>query len=121
MESSEERNNEAKEERAFFGTSEAEEIKILGCWLGHKQDVKDRIKRAGMLRANCKGHLRRTGFPKESKHKLSKLAILFDCATHPWYACETKSLKSWIYKRYGHIWSNKNAPPPQCFKWRTRK
>ena len=40
MESFEERNNEAKQERAVFGTSEAREIRMLDCWLVHKQDKK---------------------------------------------------------------------------------
>ena len=36
----EEKNNEDKEEVAVFGTSEAEEIRMLGSWLGPKGDLK---------------------------------------------------------------------------------
>ena len=43
----EERNNDDKEERAVFGTDEADLIRMLGCWLGSKENVKNRIKRAG--------------------------------------------------------------------------
>ena len=41
MESFEQKNNEDKEEKAIFGTTEADEIRMLGCRLGHKQDVKN--------------------------------------------------------------------------------
>ena len=34
----EEKNNEDKEEMALFGSEDAEQIRILGCWLGPKAD-----------------------------------------------------------------------------------
>ena len=43
----EEKNNEDKEERLEFGTAEVREIRLLGNWLGSKQDIRNRIKRAG--------------------------------------------------------------------------
>ena len=51
----EEKNNEDKEEVAVFGTSETEEIRMLGSWLGPKEDLKNRKKRAGFLWRNA-GH-----------------------------------------------------------------
>ena len=32
-----------------FGTEEGDEVRILGNWIGEKEDVRNRIKRAGML------------------------------------------------------------------------
>ena len=43
----EEQNNDDEEEKAVFGTDEADLIRMMGCWLGSKEDVKNRIKRAG--------------------------------------------------------------------------
>ena len=37
MEKFEEKNNTDKEEKALFGSEEAEEIRMLGCWLGPKK------------------------------------------------------------------------------------
>ena len=43
----EEKNNEDKEEKVDFGTEEGGKIRILGSWIGGKEDVSNRIKRAG--------------------------------------------------------------------------
>ena len=40
----EERNNDDKEEWLQFSSNEAEEIRMLGCWVGAKADVKNRKK-----------------------------------------------------------------------------
>ena len=45
----EERNNEDKEEVLEFGTEEGDEVMILGSWMGEKEDVRNWIRRAGML------------------------------------------------------------------------
>ena len=42
----EEKNNDDKEEWLQFGSNEAEEIRMLGCWVGAKANVKNRNKRA---------------------------------------------------------------------------
>ena len=42
-----EKNNEDKEERLDFGTEEGKSIRMLGCWIGAEEDVKNRKKRAG--------------------------------------------------------------------------
>ena len=36
----EERNNEDKEEVLEFGTEEGDEVRILGSWMGEKEDVR---------------------------------------------------------------------------------
>ena len=111
----EERNNDDKEERALFGSPEAEEIRMLGCWLGNKEDLKNRIKRAGMLWTKCRERLRKSKLPKRKQALIVETCVesglLFDCATRPWYGTEIKKLQSWIDKRYRYIWSNKKGPP----------
>ena len=51
----EEKNNEDKEEVAVFGTSEAEEIRLLGSWLGPEEDLKKRKKEQESFGRNA-GH-----------------------------------------------------------------
>ena len=43
----EERNNDDKEEALVFGVEEGGDIRMLGCWMGWKQDVEKRLERAG--------------------------------------------------------------------------
>ena len=92
MESFEQKNNEDKEEKAFFGTTEADEIRRLGCWLGPKQDVKNRIKRAGMLWTKVRGQLQKSKIPKRKQAQIVQTCVesglLFNCAVRPWYANE---------------------------------
>ena len=54
----EERHNEDKEEVLEFGTEEGDEVRILGILMGEKVDVRNRIKRAGMLWGNVKRWLK---------------------------------------------------------------
>ena len=42
----EERNNDDKEEALVFGSEESGDIRLLGCWMGWKQDVEKRLERA---------------------------------------------------------------------------
>ena len=41
----EERNNDTKEEVLEFGTDEGRGVRVLGSWLGAKEDVRERIRR----------------------------------------------------------------------------
>ena len=50
----EERNNDDKEENLVFGTTEGNDIRVLGSWMGEKEDAKNRVKRAGMLWSRIK-------------------------------------------------------------------
>ena len=43
----EEKNNDDKEEELIFGTEEGEKIRMLGSYIGRKEDEKQRVKRAG--------------------------------------------------------------------------
>ena len=57
----EEKNNEDKEEKVEFGTEEGGKIRILGSWIGGKEDVYNRIKRAGGLWWKVRAKLRGPG------------------------------------------------------------
>ena len=48
----EERNNDDKEEFVSLGSAEANKVRMLGCWLGDTEDVKNRKLRAGKLGQN---------------------------------------------------------------------
>ena len=46
MKQFEDKNNEDKEERLDFGSEEGRSIRMLGCWIGAEEYVKNRKKRA---------------------------------------------------------------------------
>ena len=79
----EERNNDDKEERAVFGTDEADLIRMLGCWLGSKEDVKNRIQRAGNRWAKCRPRLVESKLPRRKQAQIveacAESGLLFDC------------------------------------------
>ena len=41
----EERNNDSKEEELLFSDKESGKIRLLGSWMGWKEDVEERLKR----------------------------------------------------------------------------
>ena len=53
----EERNNDNKEEALDFGTEESGKVRMLGSWLGWKEDVDNRLKRAGQAWGKMKGRM----------------------------------------------------------------
>ena len=53
----EERNNNDKEEVLDFGAEGSGGVRMLGSWLGWKEDVNNRLKRAGKVWGKLKGRL----------------------------------------------------------------
>ena len=45
----EERNNDDKEETLVFGSEDRSKIRMLGCWVGPEEDIKNRKRRTGAL------------------------------------------------------------------------
>ena len=60
----EERSNDRKEECLDFCMEESESIRVLGSWVGMKEDVNMRLRRAGGLWAKVKGQLKNTRLSK---------------------------------------------------------
>ena len=50
----EERTNNAKKERARLGTMEANNIKMLGVYLGRKEDIAQRLRREALIFAKIR-------------------------------------------------------------------
>ena len=110
----EERNNDAKEERLKFGTEEAGEIRILGCWMGPKEDLRNRKRRAGAVWGKVKRQLKGSKLSKRVQVHIYEAcvegALLFDCSTRTWFKKDLKELQSWVDRGYRYIWSNKTGP-----------
>ena len=111
----EERNNEDKEEEVRFGTEESGKIRMLGVWLGPKEDVKQRLKRAGSTWWKVKNRMKKSRLSKKMQARITQACvestILFDCQARTWQVSETKKLQQFMDKTYRYIWSHKNQPP----------
>ena len=85
MMSFEEKNNDGKEERMVFGGGEEEKTRMLGCWLGAAEDIKQRTARAGNTWFKIKKQLTRSQLPKTTQARIIQAcvenALLFDCNT----------------------------------------
>lgn len=94
----EERNNEDKEEELEFGEEEAEEIRMLGSWIGPEADVKNRIKRANGVWWRVKGQLKGSRMTKKWQARVVEMcvesAMLFDCQVRTWYKKDLKRMQT---------------------------
>ena len=111
----EERNNDDKEEELPFGREGSSGIRMLGCWLGWNEDVKQRLARAGRAWAKLRGRLKGSKMPKKVQARVVEACVesclLFDCQVRVWYSRELKKLQSMVDRCYRTIWSRKTKPP----------
>ena len=111
----EERNNEDKEEVLEFGTEEGDEVRILGRWMGEKEDVRNRIRIAWMLWGNVKGWLKGSRLSKRWQERIVQACVerslLYDCQARVWYKRDVNKLQRWMDKCYRYVWSDRNGEP----------
>ena len=111
----EERNNEDKEEALDFGSDEAGEVRMLGCWVGWQNDVKNRLSRAGKAWFAVKPRLVGSKLSRRKQAKVVEAcvesALLFDCHVRVWHVREIRRLQSFMDRCYRYIWGNKRQPP----------
>jgi hypothetical protein len=111
----EERNNEDKEEVLEFGTEEGSEIRVLGSWVGMEADVRQRIRRAGMLWARVKGWLNGSRMSKRCQGRVVEACVessmLYDCQARVWYKKDIKRVQKWMDKCYRYVWSDRKGQP----------
>ena len=115
MEAFEEKNNDDKEEELVFGTEEGEKIRMLGSYIGRKEDVKQRIKRAGTAWFKIKKQLKGSRMSKRMQARVVQACVestlLFDVQVRTWRLGDVKIMQRTMDKMYRYIWSRKNKPP----------
>ena len=100
----EERNNEDKEEVLEFGTEEGDEVRILGSWMGEREDVKNRIRRAGMLWGNVRGWLKGSRLSKRWQGRIVQACVCYCNFTGSCtYLYRIKSLYIIIYLSFKYL------------------
>ena len=111
----EERNNDHKEESLIFGVEGSGKVRMLGSWMGWKEDVAARMKRGGRAWWITKKRIMGAKISKRLQAKLVKMSVessmLFDCQARTWRVKEVKRMQSFVDRAYRYIWSSKSKPP----------
>ena len=107
--------NEDKEETLEFGTNEGEDVRVLGSWLGAKEDVNHRKRRAGALWGKVKEWLNGSSLNKRWQARIVEACVesslLYDCQVRVWYKRDMKRLQQFMDKCYRYVWSDRNGEP----------
>ena len=111
----EERNNDNKEEELDFGADNSGGVRMLGTWLGWKEDVDNRLARAGKAWFRLRSKLVGSKMSKRMQARVVEAcvetALLFDCQVRVWYVREVNRLQRFMDRIYRYIWSRKTKPP----------
>ena len=111
----EERTNDAKEERARLGTMEANNIRMLGVYLGRKEDISQRLRRGALIFTRTRKRFTKSQLSKRTQALVVdtcvKGTMLFNCNTRPFYKSELKQLQKTMERRYRLIWGSGNKEP----------
>ena len=111
----EERNSDDKEEELKFDTEEGAEIRVLGSWIGTKQDIKNRKTRAGKLWGKVKNWLKGSTLSKRWQARVVDACVcsslLYDCQARVWWKRDVKKLEQFMDRCYRYVCSNRNGQP----------
>jgi hypothetical protein len=111
----EERTNDDKEESFTFGTVEARKTRILGSWMGEREDDGERIRKAQMAWAKIRHRLKGSKMNRKIQARIVEACvesiILYNCQGRVWYERNIKRMQSFMDRGYRHIWAYKKGLP----------
>ena len=88
---------------------------MLGTWLGWKEDVDNRLARAGKAWFRLRSRLIGSKMLKKMQAKLVEACVetslLFDCQIRVWYVKELNRMQRFMDRIYRYVWSRKMKPP----------
>ena len=112
----EERCHPDKEEHLEFGRKESNNIRMIGTYIGRKEDVEKRLSRMSKACFLIRKRLKGTRLSKRGQGKIveacAEATALFDSQIHPWHKSEMMKLQTHrqdternAKKEYKHVWS----------------
>ena len=111
----EERNNDGKEEELFFGSGDSGQVRMLGSWMGWKEDVDQRLKRGSRTWWKTKKRLNGAKISKTLQARIVEACVestlLFDCHVRTWRVSEVNRLQKQVDRAYRSVWCRGNEPP----------
>ena len=97
----------------MFGTEESGKVRMLGSWMGWKEDVDERLKRASRAWWKTRNRIRGVKFSRNLQARVVEACVestlLFDCQGRSWRIGEIKRLQKMIDKAYRYVWSRKKS------------
>ena len=110
----EERNND-KEEAVDFRLDDSGGVRMLGTWLGWKEDVDNRLARAGKAWFRLRSKIVGSKMSKKMQARVVSAcvesALLFDCQVRVWYVSELNRMQRFMDTIFRYVWSRKTEPP----------
>ena len=98
-----------------FGKEGSNNIRMLGSYMGFKEDVNQRVIRGGAAWNKVKRQLKGSKLPKKVQARIVEACVestmLFDAQTRTWQVREIKRIQSFVDRAYRYIWSKKNSQP----------
>jgi hypothetical protein len=111
----EEKCHDGKEEHLAFADPQHMGIRMLGSWIGRKEDCQNRLRRAGRAWFIVKKRLKGSKLSRRMQARIVEACVestlLFDCAVRPWYISELGNLQRLMDRAYRFVWMRKNAGP----------
>ena len=91
-----------------FCMGESESIRVLESWVGMKEDVNMRLRRAGGSWAKVKEQLNNTRLSKRWQARIAQAwvesALLFDCQARVWWKKNVMRLQKWMDKCWQYMY-----------------
>ena len=111
----EEKNNDDKEESLVFGSEESGDIRMLGCWMGWRADVEQRLARGRKAWWKMRNRLRGSRMSRKLQARVVEACVesgmLFDCQVRVWQAKEVRRMQVFVDRCYRQVWSRRTGPP----------
>ena len=111
MRSFEEQCHDGKEEYLALGTQEGGEIRMLGTWVGRRQDLEQREKRGRYALMTMKKRLKLSRLTKTTQAMIIQAVVestmTFNCETRAWQRKEIREMQKIADQGYHYIWMNK--------------
>ena len=111
----EEQCHDGKEEHLALGTEEGGEIRMLGTWVGRRQDLEQRKKRGRYALITIKKKLKNSRLTKTTQAMIIQAVVestmTFNCEIRAWQKKEIREMQKIADQGYRYVWMNKKKGP----------
>ena len=115
MRSFEEKCHDGKEEHLALGTAAGGETRMLGTWVGRRQDLNQRKKRGRHALMTIKKRLKNSKLAKKTQAMIIQAVVestmTFNCETRAWRKKEIREIQKIVDQGYRFVWMNKKRGP----------
>ena len=107
--------HDGKEEHLALGTQEGGESRMLGTWVGRRQDLEQRKKRGRYALITIKKRLKNARLTKTTQamiiQAVVKPTMTCNCEIRPWQKIEIREMQQIVDHGYRYVWMKKKKGP----------